>query len=163
MDKLGQVITCKNLILLPWLQPWVSWRLPSINITAHRKTTGFLGGAGAVERETKRHGSHPWVGKIPWRRQWKLIPVFLPGESHAQRSLAGYTRVTPRGTRLKRLSTGKLRAVYASSYLKSICHFSHFWRITTHTIFYKSQDIIFVTLQHLNWWFNKIQRSIYST
>ena len=116
MDKLGQVITCKNLILLPWLQPWVSWRLPSINITAHRKTTGFLGGAGAVERETKRHGSHPWVGKIPWRRQWKLIPVFLPGESHAQRSLAGYTRVTPRGTRLKRLSTGKLRAVYTPLY-----------------------------------------------
>ena len=20
-----------------------------------------------------------WVGKIPWRRQWQLTPVFLPG------------------------------------------------------------------------------------
>ena len=24
----------------------------------------------------------PWVGKIPWRRAWKPIPVFLPGEFH---------------------------------------------------------------------------------
>ena len=29
----------------------------------------------------------PWVGKIPWRRAWKPTPVFLPGESHGQRSL----------------------------------------------------------------------------
>ena len=21
----------------------------------------------------------PWVGKIPWRREWQPIPVFLPG------------------------------------------------------------------------------------
>ena len=33
----------------------------------------------------------PWVGKIPWRRVWQLTPVFLPGESHGQRSLAGYS------------------------------------------------------------------------
>ena len=32
-----------------------------------------------------------WVGKIPWRREWQLIPVFLPGEFHGQRSLAGYS------------------------------------------------------------------------
>ena len=31
-----------------------------------------------------------WVGKIPWRRKWQPTPVFLPGESHGQRSLAGY-------------------------------------------------------------------------
>ena len=30
----------------------------------------------------------PWVGKIPWRREWLPAPVFLPGESHGQRSLA---------------------------------------------------------------------------
>ena len=28
---------------------------------------------------------------IPWRREWQLTPVFLPGESHGQRSLAGYS------------------------------------------------------------------------
>ena len=27
----------------------------------------------------------------PWRREWQPIPVFLPGESHGQRSLAGYS------------------------------------------------------------------------
>ena len=32
-----------------------------------------------------------WVGKIPWRREWLPIPVFLPGEFQGQRSLAGYS------------------------------------------------------------------------
>ena len=32
----------------------------------------------------------PWVGKIPWRRAWQPTPLFLSGESHGQRSLAGY-------------------------------------------------------------------------
>jgi len=30
-------------------------------------------------------------GKIPWRRAWQPTPVFLPGESHGQRSLVGYS------------------------------------------------------------------------
>ena len=33
----------------------------------------------------------PWVMKIPWRRSWQPTPIFLPGESHGQRSLAGYS------------------------------------------------------------------------
>ena len=36
-------------------------------------------------------GSIPGVRKIPWRRAWQPIPVFLPGEFHGQRSLAGYS------------------------------------------------------------------------
>jgi len=32
-----------------------------------------------------------WVGKIPWRREWKTILVFSPGEFHGQRSLVGYS------------------------------------------------------------------------
>ena len=32
-----------------------------------------------------------WVRNIPWRREWQPTPVFLPGESHGQRSLAGYS------------------------------------------------------------------------
>ena len=35
--------------------------------------------------------SSPRVGKIPWRREWQPTPVFLPGEFHGQRSLAGYS------------------------------------------------------------------------
>ena len=37
----------------------------------------------------RRPGFDPWVGKIPWKRAWLPTPVFLPGESHEQRSLAG--------------------------------------------------------------------------
>ena len=34
---------------------------------------------------------NPWVGKIPWRREWQPTPVLLPGEFHGQRRLAGYS------------------------------------------------------------------------
>ena len=40
--------------------------------------------------EIKRCRFDPWVRKIPWRRKWQPTPVFLPEESHGQRSLAGY-------------------------------------------------------------------------
>ena len=35
-------------------------------------------------------GFNSGVRKIPWRRAWQPTPVFLPGESRGQRSLAGY-------------------------------------------------------------------------
>ena len=38
-----------------------------------------------------RPGFDPWVGKIPWWRQWHPTPVFLPGKSHGWRSLVGYS------------------------------------------------------------------------
>ena len=38
-------------------------------------------------------GSIPGVRKIPWRRKWQPTPVFLPGESHGQRSMAGYLSI----------------------------------------------------------------------
>ena len=48
----------------------------------------------------------PWVGKIPWRRAWQPTPVFLPGESHGQRSLGGTVhRVAKSQIQLKQLST----------------------------------------------------------
>ena len=34
-------------------------------------------------------GSIPGSGRFPWRRKWQPTPVFLPGESHGQRSLVG--------------------------------------------------------------------------
>ena len=53
-------------------------------------------------RRYKIHGFDPWVGKIPWRWAWKPTPVFLPGESHGQRSLAGYgQRAAKSQTQLK--------------------------------------------------------------
>ena len=56
---------------------------------------GFPGSASGKEpasqyRRHKGRGPSPWVGKIPWGRAWQHTPVFLPRESHGQRSLAGY-------------------------------------------------------------------------
>ena len=42
-------------------------------------------------RRHKRCGFDSWVWKIPWRRKWQPIPVFLPGEPHGQESLVGYS------------------------------------------------------------------------
>ena len=62
---------------------------------------GFPGGASGKEpncqcRKHKRHGFDPWVGKIPGGRKWQPIPVFLPEESHGQRSLEGYGPLGPK-------------------------------------------------------------------
>ena len=38
-----------------------------------------------------RTGFDPWVGKVPWKKEWQPTPVFLPGDPHGQRSLAGYS------------------------------------------------------------------------
>ena len=42
-------------------------------------------------RRHKRCGFDPWVRKILWRRKWQSTPVFLPGKSHGQRRLKGYS------------------------------------------------------------------------
>ena len=55
---------------------------------------GFPGGSVVKNlfaiKEIRRHGFDPWIRKIPWRRAWQPTPVFMPGESHGQRSLVGY-------------------------------------------------------------------------
>ena len=38
-----------------------------------------------------RPGFDPWVGKMLWRRKWQPTLVLLPGKSHEQRSLVGYS------------------------------------------------------------------------
>ena len=60
------------------------------------KGRGFPGGISGKEPacQCKRHKIHrfdAWVGKTAWRRAWHPTPVFLPGESHGQRSLEGYS------------------------------------------------------------------------
>ena len=68
-----------------------------------------------------------WVGKIPWSRKWQPTPVFLPGKSHEQRSLADYS---PRGC--KELDTSeRLNTQYVSYILdKKIIHRNekHYWQ-----------------------------------
>ena len=43
-----------------------------------------------------RPAFNPWVGKIPWRRKWQPAPIPLPGKTHGQRSLTGYS---PQGSK----------------------------------------------------------------
>ena len=56
---------------------------------------GFPGGTGGKESACQcrrcKPRFDPWVGKILWRRKWQPAPVFLPGESHGQRSLANHS------------------------------------------------------------------------
>ena len=57
---------------------------------------GFLGGSvvknpPANAADTKDTSSIPGAGKFPWRRKWQPTPVFLPGKSHRQKSLVGYS------------------------------------------------------------------------
>ena len=61
---------------------------------------GFSGGSdGKQSTHNMRYpGSNPWIRKIPWKRKWQPTPVFLPGESHGQRSLVGYG---PRGCKVR--------------------------------------------------------------
>ena len=66
--------------------PWV-WSPVALDL-------GFPGGTSGNElecqwRRQQRWGFEPGVGKIPWRREWQPTLIFLPGESHGQRSLAG--------------------------------------------------------------------------
>ena len=51
-------------------------------------------------------GFHAWVEKIPWRREWQPTPIFLPGKSHGQRSVEGYSLHSGKESDLtKQLST----------------------------------------------------------
>ena len=56
-------------------------------------TWGCPGGLDSKEIacNTGDPGLIPGGVKIPWRRKWQATPVFLPGESHGQRSLVGYS------------------------------------------------------------------------
>ena len=44
-----------------------------------------------ILNSSKRPGFDLWIKKIPWIKEWQPTPVFLPEESHGQRSLAGYS------------------------------------------------------------------------
>ena len=49
---------------------------------------------GLVDEECRRHKKlrfDPWIRKIPWRRAWQPILVFLPEEPHEQRRVVGYS------------------------------------------------------------------------
>ena len=99
-----------------------------------RKLMGFPAGASGKEPacqycRRKRHGFDPWAGKISWRRAWQPTPVFLPGKSHRDRILLGYSPKGHKGSdKTERLSThvGKLRGQWGI--LKRKGNWQHFKR-----------------------------------
>ena len=93
----GRGGTCKTDLVLPphgqhslwaaahpaasWLSSYLGWKwgIP-----------WWLGGKES-SCQSRSCRFHSWVRKILWRRKWPPTPVFLPGESHGQRRLAGYS------------------------------------------------------------------------
>ena len=70
----------------------------------------FPGGSDYKESIIQETGFDPWIRKIPCRREWLPTPIFLPGESHGQRSLAGY-----RGKKNKDVATTPLLYIIYST------------------------------------------------
>ena len=60
-----------------------------IHILFHRSPWWLSGKESACQG--RRHRFDPWGGKIFWRRKWQPTSVFLPGKSHGQRNLVGYS------------------------------------------------------------------------
>ena len=83
---------CLSALTPPLLTPIWALTLPYL-----LPLTGFPDGSVGKESacnarnhiKCRRPGFSPWVGKIPSWRTWQPTPVFLPGESRGQRSLAG--------------------------------------------------------------------------
>ena len=74
-----------------------TFRVVFVSPTTALTSRGFPGGTSGKEpacqcRRYKRHRFDLWVGKIPRRRRaWQPSQVFLPGESHGEGSLVGYS------------------------------------------------------------------------
>ena len=62
--------------------------------------------------------SIPGLGRLPWRRTQQPTPVFLPGESHGQRSLVGYS---PWGSQAHLVCLKSLEKAINNSFLNHIC------------------------------------------
>ena len=90
-------------LVVQWLRICLTMQATQVRSLAQEDPTcrgatkpGHLNSGGASGKEPacqpRRHERRrfdPGAGKIPWRRAWQPTPVFLPGESHGQRSLVG--------------------------------------------------------------------------
>ena len=75
---------------------------------------GFLGSSAVRNPPASAEdmGSIPESGRSPWRREWQPTPVFLPGKSHGQRNVVGYS---PWGPRVRHnLATKQQQSVFVS-------------------------------------------------
>ena len=83
----------------------LAWQIPWTEEPGRQQSMGSLG------------VGHNWATSLSlftfvhWRRKWQPTPVFLPGESHGQRSLAGYS---PQ----RHKSQTRLSTIFLSFFLK---------------------------------------------
>ena len=70
-----------------------------------------------------RRGLDPWVGKMPWRRVWQPIPVFLPGESPWTEEPGGLQSMGSQESDM----TEQLNTAYENIYphLSPFCQYTH--------------------------------------
>ena len=98
-------------------------------------------------RRRKRLKFDPWLGKIPWRKAWQPIPVFLPGESHGQRSLVGYS---PQGHKESDTTTETMHThIWIGCSLRSSCVFVYL--PFTSTWYLKTKESLNETVTMLVW------------
>ena len=71
-------------------------------------------------RET---GFNLWGGKMPLRRKWQSTPVLLPGKSHGQRSLVGYSP-----SRLQPTGSQRVGHDWATSLSLSLTFVPNYWK-----------------------------------
>ena len=122
-------------------------------LVSYKALLGFPGGSvvknlPANAGDTGDAGSNPGLGDC-WRRKWQHVPVFSPGESHGQRSLAGYSlqRETTERAHTQKRFYWLLLYVYPSptalrGYLIfSPCGFKTTWLIPHNSIFPSSQQV----------------------
>ena len=77
--------------------PSATWTLAQVpGLGGFPQQLSWFKNPSANAGDARDSGSIPGLGRFPWRREWRLTAVFLPGESHGQRSLVGYS---PRGCR----------------------------------------------------------------
>ena len=95
------LVLCSSLQLKKKSVPVVSAISVHINKAFLSANMGFP--RGSLVKNLPALQELPWVGKIPWSRKWQPTPVFLPEESHGQRSVASYIvhGVTESQTQLK--------------------------------------------------------------
>ena len=68
------------------------WGRKELDTTGRLSTISPSGGSDSEESACNEETQvHPCAGKIPWTWEWQPTPLFLPGESHRQRSLVAYS------------------------------------------------------------------------
>ena len=90
--------------------------------------------------DTRDTGSIPGLVRSPWRRKWQPTPVFLPGESHEQRSLRVYSPQDHK--ELDTIDATKHARIHIHKHLYSILVFKVFSAFSVYIGVHKAEKIL---------------------